>query len=131
MVGGTRAVIALLLPRRGTACALDYLETRPEVDKTLFGVTGRSGGGAYSWWIAALDERIQAACPVAGITDLENHVVDGGVEKAIAIMFMVNTYRWDRQVAALISPRPLLMQFGQGHIFPLDDAPSREGAPHL
>ena len=29
--------------------ALDYLETRPEVDKTRFGVTGRSGGGAYSW----------------------------------------------------------------------------------
>ena len=33
--------------------ALDYLETRPEVDKTRFGVTGRSGGGAYSWWITA------------------------------------------------------------------------------
>ncbi|MEI9897951.1 MAG: alpha/beta hydrolase family protein [Chthoniobacter sp.] len=28
--------------------ALDYLETRPEVDRTKFGVTGRSGGGAYS-----------------------------------------------------------------------------------
>jgi hypothetical protein len=28
--------------------ALDYLETRPEVDATKFGVTGRSGGGAYS-----------------------------------------------------------------------------------
>ena len=39
--------------------ALDYLETRPEVDKTRFGVTGRCGGGAYSWWIAAIDERIK------------------------------------------------------------------------
>ncbi|MGE3317408.1 MAG: alpha/beta hydrolase, partial [Planctomycetaceae bacterium] len=38
--------------------ALDYLETRPEVDKEKLGVTGRSGGGAYSWWVAALDERI-------------------------------------------------------------------------
>jgi hypothetical protein len=43
--------------------ALDYLETRPEVDKSRFGVTGRSGGGAYSWWIAALDDRIKAAAP--------------------------------------------------------------------
>src|SRR5688500_19927276 len=60
--------------------ALDYLETRKEVDGKRFGVTGRSGGGAYSWWIAALDDRIKAAAPVAGITDLHNHVVDGVVE---------------------------------------------------
>jgi dienelactone hydrolase len=102
--------------------ALDYLETRPEVDKTRFGVTGRSGGGAYSWWIAALDERIQAACPVAGITDLENHVVDGTVEGHCDCMFMVNTYRWDYpQVAALVAPRPLLIcNSDKDTIFPLD-----------
>jgi dienelactone hydrolase len=102
--------------------ALDYLETRPEVDKTRFGVTGRSGGGAYSWWIAALDERIKAACPVAGITDLENHVVDGVVEGHCDCMFMANTYRWDyAQVAALVSPRPLLIcNSDKDTIFPLD-----------
>ncbi|MGE5293885.1 MAG: alpha/beta hydrolase, partial [Solirubrobacterales bacterium] len=60
--------------------ALDYLQTRKEVDASRIGVTGRSGGGAYSWWIAAIDERIKAAVPVAGITDLQNHVVDGCVE---------------------------------------------------
>ena len=80
------------------------------------GVTGRSGGGAYSWWIAALDERIKAAVPVAGITDLQNHVVDGCVEGHCDCMFMVNTYRWDYpQVAALVAPRPLLIcQHRQG-----------------
>ena len=30
--------------------ALDYLETRPEVDKERFGITGRSGGAAMSWF---------------------------------------------------------------------------------
>lgn len=102
--------------------ALDYLETRPEVDKAKFGVTGRSGGGAYSWWIAALDERIQCAVPVAGITDLENHVVDGCVEGHCDCMFMVNTYRWDYpQVAALVAPRPLLLSNTDSDpIFPLD-----------
>ena len=102
--------------------ALDYLETRPEVDKTRFGVTGRSGGGAYSWWIAALDERIQAACPVAGITDLQNHVIDGAVEGHCDCMFCVNTYRWDYpQVAALVAPRPLLIcNSDKDTIFPLD-----------
>jgi Prolyl oligopeptidase family len=102
--------------------ALDYLETRPEVDKTRFGVTGRSGGGAYSWWIAAIDERIKCAVPTAGITDLQNHVVDGCVEGHCDCMFMVNTYRWDYpQVAALVAPRPLLIaNTDSDGIFPLD-----------
>jgi hypothetical protein len=101
--------------------ALDYLETRPEVDASRFGVTGRSGGGAYSWWIAAIDERIKAAVPVAGITDLENHVVDGCVEGHCDCMYTVNTYRWDyAQVAALVAPRPLLItNSDKDTIFPL------------
>ena len=102
--------------------ALDYLQSRPEVDPERLGVTGRSGGGAYSWWIAAIDDRIKAAVPVAGITDLENHVVDGCVEGHCDCMFCVNTYRWDYPiVAALIAPRPLLIgNTDSDSIFPLD-----------
>lgn len=102
--------------------ALDYLETRPEVDAKRFGVTGRSGGGAYSWWVAALDQRIAAAVPVAGITSLHNHVVDGCVEGHCDCMYMVNTYRWDfGQVAALVAPRPLLISnTDKDRIFPLE-----------
>ncbi len=102
--------------------ALDYLETREEVDPQRMGVTGRSGGGAYSWWIAAIDQRIKVAVPVAGITDLQNHVVDGAVEGHCDCMFMVNTYRWDyAQVAALVAPRPLLIaNTDKDSIFPLD-----------
>ncbi len=102
--------------------ALDYLETRPEVDKTKFGVTGRSGGGAYSWWIAALDERIKVAVPTAGITTLKNHILDGAIEGHCDCMFMVNTERWDfDRVAALMAPRPLLIaNTDSDSIFPLD-----------
>ena len=102
--------------------AIDYLETRPEVDPQRIGVTGRSGGGAYSWWIAALDERVRAAVPVAGITDLENHVVDGVVDGHCDCMFPVNTHRWDfAQVAALVAPRPLLISnTDKDTIFPLE-----------
>ncbi len=100
---------------------LDYLETRPEVDKTRFGVTGRSGGGAHSWWIAALDERIACAAPTAGITTLHNHVVDGCVAGHCDCMFMNNTYRWDYdKVAALVAPRPLcILNTDKDGIFPL------------
>lgn len=102
--------------------ALDYLETRPDIDKTRFAATGRSGGGAYSWWTVALDDRIKVAAPVAGITDLHDHVVDGTVEGHCDCMFTVNTYRWDyAQVAALAAPRPLLIvNTDRDSIFPLD-----------
>ena len=90
--------------------AIDYLVSRPEVDPDRIGMTGRSGGGAYTWYVTALDERIKAAVPVAGITNLRNHVVDGCVEGHCDCMYMVNTYRWDYpQLAALSAPRPLLV----------------------
>ena len=102
--------------------AIDYLLTRPEVDPQRIGVTGRSGGGAYSWFIAALDDRVAAVVPTAGITDLTNHVVDGAVEGHCDCMFFVNTYRWDYpQLAALIAPRPLLISnTDSDRLFPLD-----------
>jgi dienelactone hydrolase len=101
---------------------LDYLETRPEVDKTRFGVTGRSGGGAYSWWVAALDERIKAAAPTAGVTNMRNHVVDGCVEGHCDCMFYVNTYRWDYdRLVALVAPRALLIcNTDKDSIFPIN-----------
>jgi len=102
--------------------ALDYLQTRPEVDRARIGITGRSGGGAYSWWIAALDDRIQAAVPTAGITTLKNHILDGCIEGHCDCMFVVNTERWDfDRVAALVAPRPLLIaNTDKDSIFPLD-----------
>jgi dienelactone hydrolase len=102
--------------------ALDYLQSRKEVDGSRLGVTGRSGGGAYSWWVTALDDRIRCAVPVAGITDVHNHVVDGCVEGHCDCMFFVNTWRWDYPaVAALAAPRPLLIaNSDKDSIFPLD-----------
>jgi dienelactone hydrolase len=102
--------------------AIDYLQSRPEVDPARIGVTGRSGGGAYSWTTVALDDRVRAAAPVAGITDLQNHVVDGAVEGHCDCMFFVNTYGWDYPLlAALSAPRPLLIcNSDKDWIFPLD-----------
>lgn len=102
--------------------AIDYLQSRPEVDPDRIGMTGRSGGGAYTWWTSALDDRVKVAIPVAGITDMHNHIVDGTIEGHCDCMFMVNTYRWDfPQVAALVSPRPMLISNSdKDTIFPLD-----------
>jgi hypothetical protein len=98
--------------------ALDYLESRKEVDAKGIGVTGRSGGGATSWWVAAADDRVKCIIPVAGIADLYSHVVEGvapqyrkGVINGHCdCMYFVNTYRWDfAMVAALCAPRPLML----------------------
>lgn len=102
--------------------ALDYLQTRTEVDALRMGVTGRSGGGATSWWVAALDERIRAAAPTAGITNLRDHLVGNCIDGHCDCMFFVNTYRWDfDRVASLVAPRPLLVcNTDKDTIFPLE-----------
>ena len=40
--------------------ALDYLQSRPDVDGSRLGAVGCSGGGATTTWIGALDTRIKA-----------------------------------------------------------------------
>jgi len=114
-VGYTPAGVELWNAMRG----LDYLVSRPEVDRARLGVTGRSGGGATSWWIAAADDRPACIIPVAGIADLYSHLIEGEAEiykKSGVIaghcdcMYMVNKHQWDFPlVAALCAPRPLLL----------------------
>jgi len=90
--------------------ALDYLCTRPEVDTNRFGVTGHSGGAVYSWAITALDDRIKAAAPLAGMADLQSQMRDGVIDSECDCNFFLNHYRWDfPQVAALAAPRALLI----------------------
>ena len=43
--------------------ALDYLESRPDVDAARMGATGCSGGGAMTAFIGALDPRLKAVAP--------------------------------------------------------------------
>jgi hypothetical protein len=102
--------------------AIDYLVARPEVDASRIGITGRSGGGAYSWFAAAIDPRISVAVPVAGVTDLRDHVIGQCVRGHCDCMFMVNRYGWDySMLAAMVFPRPLLIgNTDKDPIFPLD-----------
>jgi cephalosporin-C deacetylase-like acetyl esterase len=101
---------------------IDYLSGRPEVDANRIGVTGISGGGAVTIWIAAADERVKVAVPVSGMSDLESYVSNKVINGHCDCMFLVNTYRWEwTTIAALIAPRPLLFANSDNDpIFPMD-----------
>ena len=62
--------------------AIDYLETRPEVDMKRIGITGRSGGGTQSALIAAYDERIYASAPECYITSFKRLLQSIGPQDA-------------------------------------------------
>lgn len=101
--------------------AIDYLQSRPEIDAERIGVTGISGGGAATFWIAAADERVKVAVPVSGMSDLEDYVGEKVVNGHCDCMFLINTFQWPwTQIAALIPPRPMLFE-NSGHdtIFPM------------
>ncbi len=102
--------------------ALDYLQSRPEVDPARLAVTGISGGGAASFWIAAADERVKVAAAASGMGDLEEYVGHKVINGHCDCMFLINTFQWPwTYIAALIAPRPLLIE-NSGHdtLFPMD-----------
>ncbi len=97
--------------------AVDLLCTRPEVDPKRIGATGNSGGGAYTWFLAAADERIAAAASSCGTGTLYSHLKDRTLDGHCDCMFLVNYHGWDlADLAALIAPRPFLIASTAGDV---------------
>lgn len=87
---------------------LDLLGSLPEVDPEKLGITGISGGGAISWFLAAADQRVKVAAPVCGGGTLEDQISKRTLDGHCDCMMILNTYGWDFQdIGALIAPRPL------------------------
>jgi dienelactone hydrolase len=102
--------------------AIDYLCTRPEVDPDRIGVTGISGGGATTVWVAAADDRVKVAVPVSGMSDLQSYVTNKVVNGHCDCMFVHNAYQWEwTTILALFAPKPLLFANSDNDaIFPMD-----------
>jgi dienelactone hydrolase len=116
--GYTSAGVECLNGIRG----IDYLLGRPDVDPERIAVTGISGGGAATFWIAAADERVKVAVPVSGMADLPSYVSNRVINGHCDCMFLYNTFRWPwTRIASLIAPRPMLFtNSDQDAIFPMD-----------
>lgn len=93
--------------------ALDYLQSRSDVDGDKMGVTGLSGGGAMSWFLGAADERVKCVVPVCQSGSIERMAVDRATDGHCDCAFWINYYRWCwPDIGALIAPRAFLMASG-------------------
>jgi len=95
--------------------SVDYLLTRPEVDKKRIGCVGLSVGGLRSCHLAALDDRIKAAVVVGWMasfpTQLQRHVRNTiGFTKLVPGLYRHMDYP---DVASLAIPSALLVINGR------------------
>ncbi len=104
--------------------AIDWIETRPDLDAKRVGCMGISGGGTCTTFASALEPRIKAAFISGYLNTFRDsimslsHCIDNYVP---AILNWAELY----DVAGLIAPRPLFAESGdRDPIFPI--AGSRE-----
>jgi dienelactone hydrolase len=90
---------------------VDYLASRPEVDRKRLACVGLSVGGYRSFLLAALDERIKTAVSVGWMTSYATQI-RAHVLNTVGLTFhLVGLYRYLDlpDLAALIAPRPILI----------------------
>jgi dienelactone hydrolase len=108
---------------RDQQCLIDYLETRPEVNAKQIGISGMSMGCTTSWWVAAVDERIQSTVGVACFTRYKELFAHGNLKNHGIYYFVpgVWTHFDTEAIHALIAPRPHLELSGdEDHGAPID-----------
>jgi len=101
--------------------ALDYLETRPEVDVSRLGMIGHSLGGQETLFTTAIDTRIRAAvssCGFGSIRTLKRDRINHNY--ALFVPALANNGDYGA-VLALAAPRPfLVIARTEDPIFPKD-----------
>ena len=102
---------------------LDYLASRPEVDRRRLGCVGLSVGGYRSFLLAALDPRIKAAVDVGWMTSYASNI-RRHVMNTVGFTFHIpGLYRYLDlpDLAALIAPRSVFVINGsKDGLFPAD-----------
>jgi pimeloyl-ACP methyl ester carboxylesterase len=90
--------------------ALDYLETRPEVDPGRIGVMGCSYGGVTSMYAAILDQRIRATVLSCSLGEYRGHGVE--LDELCGAQVVPGILQWAEMgdVAGLLAPMPLLTE---------------------
>lgn len=85
--------------------AVDYLETRPEVDKSKIGITGASGGGNQTMYAGAWDKRFKAVMPVCSVGNYQAYLQTACCMCEVVPGALKFTEEW--AVLGLVAPRAL------------------------
>ncbi|MEN3323122.1 acetylxylan esterase [Mariniflexile soesokkakense] len=85
---------------------LDYVSTLKYADASRVGVTGGSGGGSHTMFLAALDDRITVSVPVVMVS--ANHAGGCPCESGRGIHVCGNGTN-NAEVAAMAAPKPQLI----------------------
>lgn len=85
---------------------LDYMLTLKHADASLVGVTGGSGGGSHTMFLAALDDRVTVSVPVVMVS--ANHSGGCPCESGRGIHLCGNGTN-NAEVAAMTAPKPQLI----------------------
>ncbi len=86
--------------------AVDYLQSRPEVDGKRLGVTGTSGGGNQTIYSGALDERLKCVVPVCSVGNYQAYL--GAACCMCELVPGALTFADQWQVLGLVAPRALM-----------------------
>lgn len=92
--------------------AIDYLCTRPEVDKSRIGCLGLSLGGTRSMYLAALDGRIKVAMISGYLNTFKTYAIKMANTCGSQTPPGLLRYAEMADVAGLICPKPLLIESG-------------------
>lgn len=87
--------------------SIDVLCALPFVNADRLGVTGASGGGNQTMWIAACDERIKACVPVVSVGSFESYVTERNCICETLPGGMADMEEWE--LLGLVAPRALLV----------------------
>ncbi len=81
---------------------IDLLQGLPCVDPGRIGVTGASGGGNQTMWLAAFDERVKAAVPVVSVGSFRSYMCNANCICETLPEGMTLTEEW--AILALAAP---------------------------
>jgi hypothetical protein len=88
--------------------ALDYLDSREDIDKDRIATMGMSMGSTMAWWLAALDERIKVVVDLNCLTDFQTLLEKNDLSLHGIYYYvpdLLNHFSTSK-INGLISPRP-------------------------